>query len=242
MKLTLKDAERKRTLRVTGFSEHMCEFGNNQLADFGIKEGVTLETDPAFVSELILEFGDRPLILGYVLAMGVMVDGGRLTNLQPGTSGKISAFEAGHEANEIYKGIGLEKGKEIVVKKYVQCTGPTFVLIQNQHVALTCWEGSFLHNNDLYTYELPGEAVLVHHKDGPTQVPLLAVGETGLITQVLATETHLEEFDRHWIKPESELKVLQRLERDPVPLLVRVGEREHLLGEHLTPKIYVEYL
>jgi hypothetical protein len=35
---------------------------------------------------------------------------------------------------------------------------------------------------------------------------------------------------------------LQRLERDPEPLLVRVGDREHLLGEHLTPKIYVEYL
>ena len=68
------------------------------------------------------------------------------------------------------------------------------------------------------------------------------VGEVGLITQVLATGTHLEEFDRHWIKPDCELKVLQRLERDPVPLLVRVGEREHLLGCHLTTKAYVEYL
>jgi hypothetical protein len=242
MDLTLKDAERKRALRVTGFSEHMCLFGNKQLADFGIKKGVTLETDPAFVSQLILEFDGRPLALGYGLAMGIIVDGNRLTNLKPGASGKISAFESGHEANEIYKGVGFKKGKEIVVKKYVQCTGPTFVLIQNQHVVLTCWEGAFLHNNDLYKYALPGEAILVSGKEGPTQVALLAVGETGLITQILATETHLEEFERHWIMPESELKVLQRLERDPEPLLVRVGDREHLLGEHLTPKIYVEYL
>jgi len=70
MKLTLKDAERERALRVTGLSEHLCEFGNNLLADFGVKEGVILEIDPGFVSEDVLEVGDRPLILGYVLAMG----------------------------------------------------------------------------------------------------------------------------------------------------------------------------
>ncbi|OPX18813.1 MAG: hypothetical protein BZ151_12625 [Desulfobacca sp. 4484_104] len=171
-----------------------------------------------------------------------MIEGERLTNLRPGASGQISAFESGHEAYQVYKGIGLEKDTEIVLKKYLPCTGPTFVLIQNQHVVLTCWEGSFLPNRDFYKDHLPGAAILVQGKNGSTQIPLLAVGEAGVITQVLANGTHLEEFDRHWIKPDSELKLLQRLERDPVPLLVRAGEGEHLLGCHLTNKIYVEYL
>ncbi|MFZ5451061.1 MAG: hypothetical protein ACOZF2_04225 [Thermodesulfobacteriota bacterium] len=54
---------------------------------------------------------------------------------------------------------------------------------------------------------------------------------------IKVTITHLEELDRHWLKPDSELKVWQGLERDLAPLLVQTEGREHLWGCYLTDKI-----
>ncbi len=59
MKTTLKMAERKRVLKVTGFHESLGGFGKKLLAGMGIKKGTKLEIEPAHVCKLYYNSEER---------------------------------------------------------------------------------------------------------------------------------------------------------------------------------------
>ncbi|MEA3466865.1 MAG: hypothetical protein U9R57_01415 [Thermodesulfobacteriota bacterium] len=87
MKTTLKMAERRRVLKVTGFHKSLGGFGKKLLAGMGIKKGTKLEIDPAHVSQIVLQFGGKEIRLGYESLMSVVVGDRRLTELTPGELG-----------------------------------------------------------------------------------------------------------------------------------------------------------
>ena len=107
--LTLRFAERKRKLKVTALSEHLCEYGNLQFEEFGIEGGKILEIDPDSVSQVLVEVGGRETLLGYEKSRGIILGKKRLTELSPGEVGKVSRLEGGHEEYYLFKELGIDK-------------------------------------------------------------------------------------------------------------------------------------
>ncbi len=130
MKTTLKMAERKRALKVSGFHESLGGFGKKLLAGMGLEKGAKLEIEPAYVSQIVLQFGGKEIQLGYESLMSVVVGDRRLTELTPGELGTISALEVGRGELAKFLALGLEVGTIVDVKKFIPGPGPLFVEVQ----------------------------------------------------------------------------------------------------------------
>ena len=126
MKTTLKMAERMKMLKVAGFHESLGGFGRKLLTQMDIREATELEIDPAYVSKIIVEFQDKTIQLGYQSLMSIMVDDRRLTELNPGESGTITALEVGRGELARFTALELTEGTKVCVKKYVPSSGPLF--------------------------------------------------------------------------------------------------------------------
>jgi Fe2+ transport system protein FeoA len=68
----------------------------------------------------------------------------------------------------------------------------------------------------------------------------MEVGESGKIIKVIADKGKQERFDREWIKEGNTIDIMHRLEPESIPLLVKVGDKSHVIGAGLTEKIFVE--
>jgi len=122
MKTTLKMAERKRVLKVTGFHESLGGFGKKLLAGMGIKKGAKFEIEPAHVSQIVLQYEGKEIQLGYESLMSVVVGDRRLTELTPRELGTISALEVGRGTLAKFSVLGLKVGTIVEVKKFVPGT------------------------------------------------------------------------------------------------------------------------
>ena len=243
MQTTLKMAERMKTLKVTGFHESLGgSFGKKLLAKMDIKETTELEIDPAYVSQIILEFQDKTIQLGYQSLMGVMVDNRRLTELSPGESGTISALEVGRGELARLTAMELIEGTEVCVRKYVAGSGPLFVQVQGSHVAVVDVEGFIITGDELYNYELPGAFVFVEVNGEEKQLSSMEIGETGRIIRIASGGNLAAELDKHWIKKGNEIRALHRKEPDAHPLMVSVDASRHHIPKGLTEKIFVEVM
>ncbi len=68
----------------------------------------------------------------------------------------------------------------------------------------------------------------------------MEIGESGKITKVIADKGKHERFDKEWIKEGNEIEIMHRLDPESIPLMVKIGERSHVIGAGLTDKIFVE--
>ena len=242
MKTTLKMAERKRALKVTGFNESLGGFGQKLLARMDIRKGAELEIEPAYVSEMVLKFQGKTIRLGYESLLSVIVGDRRLTDLEPGESGTISALEVGRGELAKFAALDLTEGTKVEVKKYVPGTGPLFVEVQGAHIAMVNVEGFIIAGDELYEYELPGDVVFVKVEGKEKQLSSMKPGEKGRISFIAANAELAAELDRHWIKEGNKIKALHRKDSDAHPLMVSVGGKRHHIPKGLTEKIYVEVI
>ena len=243
MKTTLKMAERRKKLKVTGFHESLGGgFGKKLLTKMGIKETTELEIDPAYVSKITLEYREKTIDLGYQSLMAVMLNDQRLTELSPGTSGVITAIEAGRRELARLTAMELTEGTEVLVRRYVAGFGPLFIQVQGSHVAIVDVEGFIIIGDVLYSYELPGAFVFVEVAGKEKQLSAMDIGENGRITFIAGGEHYATELDKHWIKEGNEVRALHRKEPEAHPLMVSVGASRHHIPKGLTEKIYVEVI
>ena len=240
MKTTLKMAERKRALKVTGFDESLGGFGKKLLAGMGIKKGVKFEIDPAHVSQVVLQYEGKEIQLGYESLMSVVVDDRRLTELTPRELGTISALEVGRGALAKFTALGLKVGTIVELKKFVPGTGPLFVEVQGAHIAIVNVEGFVIAGEELYEYDLPGDVVFVEVKGKEKQLCSMKPGEKGKISSIAGNAELKAELDRHWIKEGNTIKALHRQESESHALMVSVKRKCHHIPKGLTEKIYVE--
>jgi Fe2+ transport system protein FeoA len=233
MNLSLRYAKRGIPQKVVGQSEHICAFGLKQLANFNIKEGAVLEIDPAFVSQVLLGVNGKDVLLGYEYARMVVIEDKRITDLKPGNSVKITAMEGGYEANWRFKELGLSEGIEVTLKAYPA--------LGNQYVRL---QGTKIVKEDMKELlSVPPVAYFMVDVAGTEkQVSLMVIGEKGKITKVIADRGKREELDREWIKEGNEIEIMHRLDPESVPLMVRVGDKSHVVGAGLAEKIFVQEL
>ena len=240
--LTLKYADRARKLKVVGVADHLCEYSNEQLAKFGVDEGVELEIVPDFVSEVIVQVKGKERLLGYTDAMELLLKDKRLTDLKPGEQGTISGYEGGHNDKIRFTLLGLEKSKKVQLVRYKFCydVAPRKVdlflypdLVPGDQYVLV--EG-------VRKVGLPAVAyVLVETEEGEKQLPFMEKGEEGAITEVIVPMGEEELYDKLWIKKGSHVRVLYREEPRNIPLMVSVRGEEHIIGAGLTDKIFVKY-
>ena len=242
MKTTLKMAERKRGLKVTGFHESLGGFGQKLLARMDIRKDAELEIEPAYVSEMVLKFQGKTIRLGYESLMSVVVGDRRLTDLEPSESGTISALEVGRGELAKFSALDLAKGISIQVKKYDPGSGPLFVQVQGAHIAMVNVEGFIIAGDELYEYELPGDVVFVEVDGKEKQLSSMKPGEKGRISTLAANAELSAELDKHWIKEGNKIKALHRKDSEAHPLMVSVNGQRHHIPKGLTEKIYVEVL
>lgn len=241
MKTTLKMAERKRALKVSGFHESLGGFGKKLLAGMGLEKGAKLEIEPAYVSQIVLQFGGKEIQLGYESLMSVVVGDRRLTELTPGELGTISALEVGRGELAKFLALGLEVGTIVDVKKFVPGPGPLFVEVQGAHIAIVNVEGFVIAGEELYEYDLPGDVVFVEVEEGKVkQLSSMKPGEKGKINFIAGNPELKAELDRHWIKEGNAIKMLHRQESESHALMVSVKGTCHHIPKGLTEKVYVE--
>ena len=239
MKTTLKMAERKRVLKVTGFHESLGGFGKKLLVGMGIKKGAKLEIDPAHVSQIVLQFGGKEIQLGYESLRSVVVGDRRLTELTPGELGTISALEVGRGTQAKFSDLGLKVGTIVDVKNFVPGPGPLFVEVQGAHIAIVNVEGFVIAGEELHEYDLPGDVVFIDVKGKEKQLSSMKPGEKGTISSIAGNSELQAELDRHWIKKGNTIKALHRQESESHPLMVSVKGTCHHIPKGLTEKIYV---
>lgn len=240
MKTTLKMAERKRVLKVTGFHENLGGFGKKLLTGMGIKKGAKLEIEPAHVSQLVLQYKGKEVQLGYDSLMSVVVGERRLTELNPKELGTISALEVGRGTLAKFTDLGLKVGTIVEVKKFIPGPGPLFVEIQGAHIAIVNIEGFVIDGEELYQYDLPGDVVFVEVNGKEKQLSRMKPGEKGKIRSIAGNSELKAELDRHWIKEGYVIKALHRQESESHSLMVSVKQTCHHIPKGLTEKIYVE--
>lgn len=188
---SLKYAERRRPLKVTGKGENICNFSIKMLAKFGIDEGTVIEIDPAFVSQVLLDVNDQDMLLGYGLARMIMIGDKRLTDLKSGDSGKVTGVEGGFEEHKIFIELSIYEGSEITLKAY-PWYGSQYVRLQGTKVVRADMK-------DLLSIP-PAEYIMVDVDGTDKQISLMETGETGKITNVIAPHGKRDELDREWIK------------------------------------------
>ncbi|MEA1995626.1 MAG: FeoA family protein [Campylobacterota bacterium] len=238
-KLTLRFTERKRKLKVTALSEHLCEYAHVQLEEFGIEEGKILEIDPDFVSQVLVDVGGREILLGYEKSREIILGEKRLTELSPGETGKVSRFEGGYEDCYLFKELGIDKETKIKLLSYppmIEETPPAMILhypVGSQFVLL---------QKEKLTGTRAIEYILVKVKKGIKQLSLMDIGEEGIIEKTIVTPGEEKLFDELWLREGVEVKMLYKKQPSGSPLLVNIGEKKRVVGEHLTDKIFVEYV
>lgn len=240
MKTTLKMAERKRRLKVTGFAEGLGGFGQSLLARMDIAKGSELEIDPAYVSEIELKFNDKSLRLGYKSLMSIIVDERRLTDFEPGESGVISGLEVGRGELARFAALDLKEGTKVQVEKYIPGSGSLFIKVQGTHVAIVNVEGFIIAGDELYEYELPGDVVFVEVDGQERQLSSMQPREKGKISAIAANSELAAKLDRHWIKVGNKVKALHRKDPEGHALMVSVNGKRHHIPKGLTEKIYVK--
>jgi FeoA domain. len=230
MDYSLKFAERGIALKVTGISEHACRFGFKQLNKFGIKEGTSLEIDPSFVSQVLLDVKGKDVLLGYESARMMIVGNRRLTDLRPGDSGKVTDMEGGYEANRRFEELGMNEGTEITLKTYPH--------LGEQYVRL---QGAKIVKEDMRELlKIPAvEYIIVDVNGTEKQISFMETGESGKITKVIADKGKRERLDKEWIKEGNEIEIMHRLDPESLPLMVKVEDKSHVIGAGLTEKIFV---
>jgi len=228
---SLKYAERGRPLKVTGKSENICNFSIRMLTKFGIKEGSVIEIDPAFVSQVLLDVNGQDILSGYGSARMIIIGDKRLTDLKPGDSGKVTDVEGGFEAHKKFIELNIYEGSEITLKSY-PWYGPQYVRLQGTKIVKEDMK-------ELLSIP-PAEYIMVDVDGADKQISLMDTGEKGKITKVIAPHGKRDKFDREWIKEGNQIEVMHRLDPESVPLMVRVGDKSHVLGAGLTEKILVE--
>jgi len=228
---SLKYAERGRQLKVTGKSENICNFSIRMLTKFGIKEGSVIEIDPAFVSQVLLDVNGQDILSGYGSARMIIIGDKRLTDLKPGDSGKVTDVEGGFEAHKKFIELNIYEGSEITLKSY-PWYGPQYVRLQGTKIVKADMK-------ELLSIP-PAEYIMVDVDGADKQISLMDTGEKGKITKVIAPHGKRDKFDREWIKEGNQIEVMHRLDPESVPLMVRVGDKSHVLGAGLTEKILVK--
>lgn len=228
---SLKYAERGRTLKVTGKRENICNFSIRMLTKFGIKEGVELEIDPVFVSQVLLDVNGQDILWGYESARMIVVGDKRLTDLKPGDSGKVTDIEGGFEAHKKFIELSMYEGTEITLKAY-PWYGPQYIRLQGEKIVKADMK-------ELLSIP-PAEYIMVDVDGTDKQISLMETGEKGEITKVIAPHGKRDEFDREWIKEGNEVKIMHRLDPESVPLMIKIGDKSHVLGAGLTEKILIE--
>jgi len=242
MKTTLKMAERKRILKVTGFHERLGGFGKKLLAGMGIKKGAKFEIEPAYVSQIVLQYEGKEIQLGYESLMSIVVGDRRLTELTPRELGTISALEVGRGALAKFSALGLKVGTIVEVKKFVPGPGPLIVEIQGAHIAVVNIEGFVIAGEELYKYDVPGDVVFVEVNGKVKQLSSMKPGEKGKISSIAGNPELKSELDRHWIKEGNTIKALHRQESEYHSLMVSIKGKCHHIPKGLTEKIYVEVI
>ncbi len=240
MQTTLNMAERKKKLKVIGFHKSMGAYGKGLLARMGIKEGVKLEIDAAYVSQIVLQLKGKKIQLGYDTLLSVVAGDKRLTDFQPKELGTISALEVGRGALAKYRALGLKVGTTVEVVKFTPDSGPLFVKIQDAHIAISNVEGFVINDDELYEYDLPGELVFVKVNKTEKQLSRLKPGEEGTISSIAGNAEIIAKLDQHWIKPGYTVKALHRQDTESHPLMVTVKGNCHHIPKGLTEKIYVK--
>lgn len=240
MKITLKMAERKRVLKVTGFHESLGGFGKKLLTEMGIETGSQLEIEAAHVSQIVLQFEGKEIQLGYESLMGVVAGDRRLTELTPGELGTISALEVGRGALAKFSALDLKVGTIVDVKKFIPGLGPLFVEVQGAHIAIVNVEGFVIADEELHAYNLPGDVVFVEVQGKEKQLSRMEPGEEGKISSIAGNAELKAELDRHWIKQGYTIKALHRQESESHALMVLVKGTCHHIPKGLTEKVYVE--
>ncbi len=240
MKTTLKMAERKRVLKVTGFHESLGGFGKKLLTGMGIETNSQLEIDAAHVSQVVLQFGGKEIQLGYDSLMGLVVGDRRLTELNAGELGTISALEVGRGALAKFSALDMNVGTIVDVKRFVPGPGPLFVEVQGAHIAIVNVEGFVIVGEELHAYDLPGDVVFVEVKGKEKQLSCMEPGEDGTISSIAGNAELKAELERHWIKQGYTIKALHRQESESHALMVLVKGICHHIPKGLTEKIYVE--
>lgn len=242
--LTLKYADRAKRLKVVKISDHLCEYANQQLAKFGIDEGVELEIVPDFVSEVVVRVEGKERLLGWRDAMELIISDKRLTELKPGEKGKISDYEGGRCDKDRFTLLGLEIGKEIELVRYKFCYFHAIHRMINPFLYPDLVPGDqYVLVEEERKVGLPSVAyILVETKDGEKQLPFMEKGEGGVITKVIACEHEREHFDKLWIKEGSHIIMLYREEPQNIPLMVSIKGKRHIIGAELADRIFVEYV
>jgi Fe2+ transport system protein FeoA len=228
---SLKYAERGRQLKVTGKNENICNFSIRMLTKFSIKEGVVIEIDPAFVSQVLLDVNGQDVLLGYESARMIIVGNTRLTDLKKGGSGKITDIEGGFEAHKIFIELSMYEGTEITLKAYPWC-GSQYIRLQETKIVKSDMK-------ELLSIP-PAEYIMVDVDGTEKQISLMETGEKGKITNVIAPHWKRDTFDREWIKEGNQIEVMHRLDPESVPLMVKVGDKSHILGAEMTENLLVE--
>jgi len=228
---SLRYAKRGQPLKVVGLSEHMCSYGAKQLAKFGIKEGAELEIDPSFVSQVLLNVNGKEILLGYESARMIIIGRDRLTDMGPGSVGKIADIEGGYEAFKRFKDLGLSAGAEMTLRAF-PCHGCQYIRVQDAKIV----------TEDMRELlSLPPVAYLMVDVNGTEkQISLMETGEKGKFTRIIAEHGKREKYDREWIKEGNLVEVMHRLDPESVPLMVRVDNKNHVVGAGLAEKIFVE--
>jgi len=228
---SLKYAERGRPLKVTGKSENICNFSIRMLTKFGINEGTVIEIDPAFVSQVLLDVNGQDIFLGYDSARMIIIGDKRLTDLRPGDSGKVTDIEGGFEAHKKFMELSIYEGTEISIEAY-SWYGPQYIRLQGTKIVTSDMK-------ELLSIP-PAEYIMVDVDGTEKQISLMETGEKGKITKVIAPHGKRDKFDREWIKEGNQIEVMHRLDPESVPLMVKIGDKCHVLGAGLTEKILVE--
>jgi Fe2+ transport system protein FeoA len=228
---SLKCAERGRLLKVTGKSDNICNFSIKMLAKFGIKEGSVIEIDPAFVSQVLLDVNGQDILLGYGSARMIIVGDQRLTDLKSGGSGKITNIEGGFEAHKKFSELSIYEGTKITLKAYPSY-GSQYIMLQGIKITKEDMK-------ELLSIP-PAEYILVDVDGADKQISFMETGEKGKITKVIASHGKRDKFDREWIKEGNTVEIMHRLDPESVPLMVKIGDKSHVLGAGLTEKILVE--
>jgi Fe2+ transport system protein FeoA len=228
---SLRYAERGRILKVVGISEHMCSYGIKQLNEFGIKEGAELEIYPSFVSQVLLDVSGKDVLLGYESARMIVVGEERLTDMKPANGGKITDIEGGYEAYRRFKELGLTEGTKITLKAF-PFYGSQYIRVQGAKIVTEDMR-------ELLTLP-PAEYIVVDVDGSEKQISLMETGEKGRITKVMAEHGKREKYDREWIKEGNLVEIMHRLDPESIPLMVKVGDKSHVVGAGLAEKIFVE--
>jgi len=228
---SLKYAERGRPLKVIGNKDNICNFSIKMLTKFGIKEKSVIEIDPAFVSQVLLNVNGQDILLGYESARMIIVGNKRLTDLKRDSTGKITDIEGGFETHKKFAGLNMYVSTDITLKAY-PWYGSQYIRLQGAKIVKEDMK-------ELLSIP-PAEYIMVDVDGAEKQISLMETGEQGKITKVIAPHGKRDKFDREWIKEGNKVEIMHRLDPESVPLMVKIGDKSHVLGAGLTDKIFVE--